>query len=115
MTNELVVMAKAHSDDYKVEVGFMAQEWFEQASNADILALSLIEWGGDYDADEIAEFMEDKNEDVAGLFRYLHTQPVMSNGDSVGFECHVDKDSAMAWLAVHRPTTAERIRNGCRN
>ena len=88
------IEAEVHSDDRHVEVEFNAAEWFAQADDDEILKLQGIGWGGNYEADNVAEyFMLTTTE---ALFDYT------SAVDS-GFECHVDEDSALAWLKIHRP------------
>lgn len=97
------VPATCHSDDYLHEVQFDAAPWFEQAGDEDILALAATGWGGDYPADEVARFMEDRDDDVAALFGYLARRPTLANGDTVGFECHVEAEAALGWLQERRP------------
>lgn len=90
------VQAEVHSDDHKAAASFDARLWFEQATDEDIRELAGIGWGGDYEADAVARYMEDRNEDVAGVFTYARTA-------ALGFECHVDEASALAYLAIRRP------------
>jgi hypothetical protein len=103
-----MIKAETHSDDYAVEIEFDATDWFEQASDDEILALAAIGWGGDYEADAVAEHFEATS--CARLFAYLGFSPTMPwSNDSVGFECHVDEQSALAWIASRRPDLAGRI------
>jgi len=103
-----MIVAECHSDDRNVEVAFDATPWFKQASNKDILDLAGCGWGGDYPADEVAEWMADRRSKagkrIAEMFKYLeiiHGDPAKKN--TQGFECHVDEDSARKWLAKNRP------------
>jgi hypothetical protein len=98
-----MIKAKAHSDDFVVEVKFDATRWFETVSDQDIINLIECDFGGDYAADDVVRFFIESNTDVAELFEYFDKSPTMSNGDSVGFECHVDSDNALEWLKVNRP------------
>jgi len=108
----MTIKAETHTDDFAIKVAFDATAWFEQASDADILGLSAIEWGGDYAADDVARFFEDKNADVGRMFTYLSAKPLQISGDTCGFECHVDERDAMKWLAENKPELASKIGDG---
>ena len=95
------------SDDRVFEVSFNAISWFQQADAEEVLDLAGHGWGGDYPADAVAEFMEDRVHDIADMFRYL--ERIHDTPHACGFECHVDEDSAMEWLKIHRPDVAEFI------
>ena len=99
------ILAEAHSDDFCIEKEFDATAWFKQASDDKIVALSAAGWCGGYEADEVAEFYT--HSDLSELFSYLHA--VNKKGTSVGFECDVDEESAMAWLKQNRPEVFARI------
>lgn len=104
------IPAEVHSDDYAAEARFDATPWFEQASDQEILDLAGCEWGGDYPADAVARFFEQRDSGVDRVFTYLSFQPPMSyTSDAVGFECHVDALAALDWLRVHRPSVAARL------
>jgi len=96
-TRETQISAEAHSDDYQVEVTFDAFDWFEQASDAEIVALAEIGWGGDYESDAVAQFFEKTS--TQELFEYLEDP----ESRPCGFECHVDKKGAMHWISENRP------------
>lgn len=96
LKKRLYVLAEAYSDDHIFEVEFDAAPWFVQASDAEILALSAIEWGGDAEADDVARHFENSLPEVETLFDYLGRV-------DMGFECHVDKRNAMAWVQANRP------------
>ena len=90
-----MIGAEVHSDDHVAEVSFDATEWFEQATNSDILALRKIGWGGDYAADVVAQFFS-LDDDVEHLFWYVRAH------DDIGYECHVDADDALEWIRQNR-------------
>lgn len=97
-----MIEAYARSDDQRVKVDFDATKWFEQATDAEIVALARSEWGGDYEADAVAQFFNEvggKNS-THRLFKYLD---IIHDSDDCGFECHIDEEAARAWLRVHRP------------
>jgi hypothetical protein len=104
-----MISAEAHSDDFNVERSFDATPWFEQASGKKILDLAKCGFGGDYPADNVAEFMsyylDNRGDgDLKELFTYLGiiaNDPVKK--DCHGFECHVDPEEARAWIKEHRP------------
>jgi hypothetical protein len=101
------IPAECHSDDHIVEAEFDALPWFKQASDKEIIDLAKVEWGGDYEADDVADFCRNESWDVAAMFNYLDT--VAGTDKAVGFECHVVEAAAMAWLQVNRPTVHQKI------
>jgi hypothetical protein len=92
-----MIQAECHSDDRKVEVEFDATTWFKQADDKEIIELAECGWGGDYPADEVAEFMSLKNKKVAEMFTYLRIRR------DQGFECHVTEKDALRWILNNRP------------
>lgn len=104
--SETGILAEVHSDDRVFEIKFDSTAWFRQASDDDILKLAGVEWGGAYAADKIAEF-HDKDPEIAELFNYLHL--IRGRQNAIGFECHVNAESAMVWLKKHRNGLWARI------
>ena len=96
------IKAECHDDSHHCEVDFDARRWFQQASDDDIFRLAGCGWGGDYPADEVARFMEDHDEAVAEMFRYIERS-------KDGFECHVEEEDALRWLAKNRPYVHVRL------
>lgn len=94
------VRAEVHDDSHFKKVEFDAALWFAQTTDNQIIRLHDIGWTGDEPSDVVAEYFENRNEDIAGLFNFCrathHTR------DPQGFECSVDEDSAMSWLKQHR-------------
>lgn len=113
----VTVRARAHSDDGAVVASFDAGTWFAEAADDEILALAAIGWGGDYAADDVATgtFARDPGAGdgaLARLFAYLEAGPTMGRkNDQVGFECRVDEEDALAWIARYRPALAEAVRS----
>ena len=101
-TKPPTIRAECHSDDHNIEISFDAKDWFDKAEGDAILKLADCEWGGDYDADAVAEHFEDST--TKRLFEYLHLiHADPSKKDACGFECHVDRDDALRWLKKNRP------------
>jgi hypothetical protein len=88
------IRAEVHSDDHEHTASFNALPWFEQASDDEIRELAGINWGGNYEADAVAEFCTDTDDDVAAVFEHKGRQ---------GFECHVCESDAARWLQKHKP------------
>jgi hypothetical protein len=110
------IRAEVHGDDFKVGTKFDARVWFEQASELEIIELWQCGWGGDYAADAVARFLDNIDEAVSKVFRYIETGPTMPySNDRVGFECHVDKDDALRWIKGHRPSTYSKLQPPSRN
>jgi len=85
------------SDDWSWKVTFDATPWFEQASDADILELAKCDFGGDYPADDVARFFEDRIPGIAATLEHCRQT------EGVGFECHIDADHATEWLKENKP------------
>lgn len=99
------IQAEVHTGDLMVKVEFNAVAWFEFALPQSIVALAKCGWGGNYAISHtVAMHMTDHNEDVKRMFTYL------SIAKDVGYECHVNEESAMAWLKEHRPEIHEVIK-----
>ena len=102
------IPAEVHSDDHKVTANFDAVAYFVQASDDELVGLVDCGFGGDYPADEVAQFMADLDEGVERVFMYLSFEPEHF-GEKVGFECHVDQRPALLWIKAHRPTAYQRL------
>ena len=100
-----MINANAYSDDHIFTAKFDATEFFKQAELKEIVQLASIGWGGDYAADDVATFFEDKVgfEDVTKIFEYTRMK------EDIGFECHVDEKDAMIWLRDNRPDVFEAV------
>lgn len=97
-TGKRGIKAAITGDGTTVEVEFDAVPWFEQASDDEIEELAGVGWGGDYEADAVAEFVADTQPSV---------RKVIDAGK--GFEVHVNVADALHWLNEHRPSLAQRI------
>ncbi len=95
--NKFTIAAEVHSDDFVMKAQFDAEPWFLQASDAEIIALQECGWGGDQPADELARDAAEGNVDVDKVLEYCVLV------DTVGFECHIDADQAIAWIKTNRP------------
>lgn len=104
---EMHVSAEIHSDDHVFAANFSATEFFEQASEPELLALAECGWRGDYAADAVALFMEDKDPEVAFVLASVRErQEAGFDGDHSGFEVSVNAEEALAWLQAKRPAVA---------
>lgn len=104
------VMAEVYSDDRNLEAPFDAAPWFARASDDEIVDLAEIDWSGDEPADVVAEHFIGSHAGVDSVFDYLNALNTRRGADSMGFECRIDEDSAMAWLKQHRPELWRRIK-----
>lgn len=105
-----MITAIAYSDDRHVEVSFDATPWFEQASDEELLALAKCDFGYREPADRVALWFSAFHIGMQKLFQYLEFCPVMFK-ETVGFECSVDEQDAMAWMMQFKPglfTTSSR-------
>ena len=99
---KLSVQATLDSDDATYTVKFDAAKWFEQASDEEILDLYKIGWSGDYEADEVAHFVEDEDKEVKEFFSYCDRK-------DTGFEVSVNEYEALRWLHANRPKVEKEI------
>jgi len=90
------VGAEVHSDDYRFEVAFDASAYLAALADEEISQLAAEGWGGNYAADQVAQFYEDSNGEIGELFSYVQRA-------DVGFECYVEEADALRWLKIHRP------------
>jgi hypothetical protein len=104
-----MICAEVHSDDYVRQVKFDATKWFESASDQEIINLINCDFGGDYPADRVAENLSVFNQELSDFFSYFDDKPVMLNGDTVGFECHVNVNEAESWIKNNRPNLKEYL------
>ncbi len=95
-----MIKAECHSDDRCVEVNFDATPWFEQATDKQITELANIGWGGDYPADDVADFMEKTNSEIQQMKTYIGLRQRI---ETIGYECHVSPEEARSWLKANRP------------
>jgi hypothetical protein len=100
---KLAIEAETHSDDRRFEVEFDARKWFEQASDEAILKLAEVNFGGDYPADDIAQWMAGHHPQIRDMFKYISVM------DDVGYEVYVNEESALAWLRHNRPKLVNRV------
>jgi len=96
-----MIPAETHDDNRKHEVQFDATKWFEQASDEAILGVVACDFGGDYAADEVAEFFDGKNDQVSEMFEKK----------DCGFECHVNPAGALKWIMENRPALYNKIKS----
>lgn len=101
-----MIKAECHSDDGCIEVAFDATQWFDRASKKEIKSLARCGWGGDYPSDAVAHYMANLNPLVAEMFTYLGMRAKM---ETIGFECHVNKEDAMIWLKAKHPGLWKKI------
>lgn len=96
------------SDDGNESADFDALPWFQRASDAELVALARKDYGGDYEADEVARNTED--EGIARVLDYCaHDDDGNRITDPVGFEVHIDEEAARAWIDEYRPHLGARI------
>jgi len=94
------IRAEVHTDDRNVEVNFNAIEWFDQATDDQIRNLAQCDYGGDYPADVVAQYMADHDKGVEDLFTYIRLMAGKKN--SPGFEVHVNANDVTKYLKENR-------------
>lgn len=108
---EVRILAKAWTDDRRIEVDFNAGPWFVQASDDDILKLAECGWARDYPADAVLHWSAGHRiGQTRKVFEYLDmVNGKDAFGNTLGFECEVDADQALAWLKSQRPGVYARL------
>ena len=99
------VVARVWSDDNVFDIKFDAVPWLREASDKDIVDLYQINFSRDYPADKVAQFMADRDERIAGLFKYLDA---LSGGKGMGFDVEVNADQMLLWLKLNKPRLFDR-------
>jgi hypothetical protein len=90
-----MINAALKTDNGVHEVTFDATPWFEQADVEALRDLAKCDFGGDYPADDVAWWVGDHDETVREVLDYCQEE-------DEGFEVHIDKEQALAWLKEHR-------------
>jgi len=103
------IQAECHDDHYVLEIHFDAVSWFEQASDREILSLQSEDWAFGDASDAIALWMEDRDQQIKGMFAFIELYNSSKSRETIGFGCAVDEQGAMRWLAVHRPDLHQQI------
>ncbi len=103
---EPAIAAKVWSDDHNMEAEFNAAGWFAKANDEEVITLADTGWRGDSVSDSVAEHASAHGSEVRAVFDYVGSLPKKLD---IGFECEVDEDNAMAWLAQHRPGLHARL------
>ena len=106
-----MISAIADTDDFAIILEFDATPFFEQASDEDLVALAECDWGHDYPADEVANFMRDSGDkNFVKFFTYLDIKnEFRGDSDMTGFEVKVNRGEALDWLTTFRPGVLAQI------
>lgn len=111
--DEPVIPAEAHTEDRECAAEFDAVEWFEAATDDEIVALARESWCQCKEANDVAQHCADENVELIAMFAHLdRIKDLPSKKGKNGYECSVDEDAARAWLDEHRPHLILRIDNG---
>jgi hypothetical protein len=101
-TTEPTIRAEVHSDDHRFWTDFDARLWFEQATDEEITDLVEIDFHGNTEADEVAEYMIDFDGDVERVFDLKERQ---------GFEVTVCREDASKWIKANRTDLWAKLTN----
>jgi hypothetical protein len=103
--NEFEVPAEAWSDDRSHDVHFDAAPYLRQADETSIVSLYDCDFRGDYPADHVAEWSAGQEPELKALLDFVHPDPPPPTflGSSIGWECAVDRDAALAFIRAERP------------
>lgn len=107
---QAVVKAEVHTDDGLDQAYFDAALYLADpyTTDSDLLELARCGFGGDYPADNVARYFEDKDDDVTALFR--HHDALVGTPRETGFECYVDRNDAMKWIRANKPYLLVAVR-----
>ncbi len=105
-----MIKASLKDDNDIISIDFDVTAWFEQATDDQIVALAKSEWGYDYEADAVADYFFEKDENVTKFFTCLRIMQEIGRGNN-GFACAIDDGEAIKWVTEHRPHLLERMGN----
>jgi hypothetical protein len=99
------IHASVYSDDQTVEFTIDVQQYFVDTLagyqlHVDLDALNGCDFGGDYPADNVAEYFHDST--TKDLFDYVALKN-KHNSENIGFECHINKNDVLKWLIANAP------------
>lgn len=101
-----MIRAEVHDDEFRTSARFDATGWFTQATDDEIVALAKIDWRGDKEADEVAEFFEGHNvgtpETIDEVFKAVNVL-------DTGYEVSIEPEDALRWVEKNRPHLMEQI------
>lgn len=82
-----------------------------QASDEALAAILEVGFQGDYSTDNVAEFMADNNlsELLKEGFDYLSAIRKSSMRNKPGFECSIDPEDYLRWMAANRPAVLAKL------
>jgi hypothetical protein len=103
----LVILASVISGDNHIECDFDAVDWFEQATDEEILDVDRTAWSDSYPTDAVARYCEDQPA-VAKVFEYLEKHA--ERGEEATYACWISQLDAMTWLWENRPYLARRLK-----
>lgn len=98
-----VIDCEAHTDDQRIMIDFDAEPWFKTATDQEIVALAIADFGNCEEAESVVKHFAEREPAVQSLYEYLSFYPQTPDGTPIGFECHIDSEDANAWIAIHRP------------
>ncbi len=104
----MIIRSEIHTDDFVHAYRFNAALWFEEAEDDEIVALASIEWGGDYESDEVGRFFDGKISDITRLFEYLGSKTKVGRAP-FGFEVNINEADALRWVSENRPHLLDKI------
>ena len=109
------IPARVRTDNGVYDESFDAAAWFTHATEADIRGLADCGWGGDYEADHVAELTAERGAQWADVTTGEDAPVLRDAADRltqlfdydqrniIGFEVYVEEDAARKWLAANRP------------
>ena len=95
-----LIRAETHSDDGVFAGNFLAEAWFIAASADMIKSLAEEGWGRCQEADEVARSARE-TPGVGRMFDYLQVRNA-GGSPTIGFECTINAQDALAWLRRQR-------------
>lgn len=103
-TAEPKVKAHCYTNDEQIKLDFDATEFFANAlkeGTLDDIYNELYDcgWGGEFVADDIVFYYRETT--TKALVDYIHSED--KRDSSVGFECHVNRESLKAWFSKYWP------------
>lgn len=101
-------------DTHGPVIEFDATAWFENASDSEIQCMRDEDFYGGEASDSVAEYLAERNEELAEFFRYLSFRQKHCQGSCSGYSVRVNSDDAESWLAERagRPERGNNNKKG---
>ena len=98
--DNLSIYANIMTTDKEFQFDFDVTNWFEQATDAEIISLIDSNFRG-YPARDIANFLKEENDHIESLLNHISCSN-LSNEKKISFDVIINSDDVSNWLTIRR-------------